>query len=174
MGCNVKLLFWRQILCHSSQTSHVYAYLRGGFWKRRNITPQFCLPYLGANVLPFLSKKGYCWSQLWGVPKIDRMHYVVLCLARSALDASTGHFSQNLADSSVFFTGHSKEPLESCIHVLWCSRPNHEHHLQRLQSVPTKSRLLNQTRMAVPVTIRGINLMLCGPTCAKPCRQLLT
>ena len=40
MGCNVKLLFWRQIRCHCSQsnlklhaTSHVYAYLRGGFGK---------------------------------------------------------------------------------------------------------------------------------------------
>ena len=48
MGCNVKLLFWRQICCHRSQpnlvlhvTSHVYAYLSGGFWKRRNIMPPF-------------------------------------------------------------------------------------------------------------------------------------
>ena len=42
------LLFWRQILCHCSQpnfelhiTSRVYAYLRGGFWKRRNTIPLF-------------------------------------------------------------------------------------------------------------------------------------
>ena len=47
-------------------TSHVYAYCSGGFWKRRNITPPFwkdraahCCLYIGANVLPFLSKKGY-------------------------------------------------------------------------------------------------------------------
>ena len=74
MGCNVKLLFWSQIHCHCWQpnfelhvTSHVYTYLGGGFWKRRNITPPFykdrpahCHPYLGANVPPFRSKKGYC------------------------------------------------------------------------------------------------------------------
>ena len=71
MGCNVKLLFWRQIRCHCSQPnfelhvmSHVYAYFRGGFWKRRNITPWFykdmpshCRPYLGANVPLFYLKR---------------------------------------------------------------------------------------------------------------------
>ena len=41
MGCNVKLLFWRQICCHCSSpnfvlhvTSHVYAHPSGGFWKK--------------------------------------------------------------------------------------------------------------------------------------------